>query len=162
MFTTGFLTIWRGFNEKYRSWKELRGQVTDNSGILMLYLMAACFWTEGYVRQRMWIKVTWIFRMNITYQHVWRVCECVYVRQCIVSQPFVYTNFIFHVFLLFIGKTCCLTGYANKQFEFEFEYHIISNHIISDHKSDHIISDHILSYHIWSYHIWPCRIWSYI
>ena len=23
--------------------------------------------------------------------------------------------------LLYIGKTCCLTGYANKQFEFEFE-----------------------------------------
>ena len=22
---------------------------------------------------------------------------------------------------LYIGKTCCLTGYANKQFEFEFE-----------------------------------------
>ena len=25
---------------------------------------------------------------------------------------------------LYIGKTFCLTGYANKQFEFEFEYNM--------------------------------------
>ena len=30
---------------------------------------------------------------------------------------------MFHVFcFLYIGKTCYLTGYANKQFEFEFEF----------------------------------------
>ena len=38
---------------------------------------------------------------------------------------------MFHVFFLFfcflyIGKTCYLSGYANKQFEFEFEFEFVS------------------------------------
>ena len=29
------------------------------------------------------------------------------------------------MFFLYIGKTCCLTGYANKQFEFEYAFEYI-------------------------------------
>ena len=63
---------------------------------------------------------------------MWRVCERVCMWDNVLfHNPFVYTNFMFHVFcFLYIGKTCYLTGYANKQFEFEFEFEFVNTSLL--------------------------------
>ena len=62
--------------------------------------------------------------------HVWRVC--VSVCECETMYCFITllcTPISYFMFFLYIGKTSCLTGYANKQFEFEFEFVIL--HLLS-------------------------------
>ena len=63
---TCFLKIWRESNGKWRSYEELCRQLKGISYILMLNPMTVCFWDIGKFRQRMWIKVSWIFHSNAT------------------------------------------------------------------------------------------------
>ena len=66
MHYTCFMNIWRQSDEKFRSYEELCGQLTGISCILMLNPMTVCFSDIGKVRQRMWIKVSWIVHSNAT------------------------------------------------------------------------------------------------
>ena len=50
-------------------------------------------------------------------ERVW-VCETMYCLLTLLGTP------ISCFLSLYIGKTWCLTGFANKQFEFEFEYNM--------------------------------------
>ena len=66
MHYTCFLKIWRESNGKWRSYEELCRQLKGISYILMLNPMTVCFWDIGKFRQRMWIKVSWMFHSNAT------------------------------------------------------------------------------------------------
>ena len=66
MHYTCFLQIWREANEKWRSYEELCGHLTGISYISMLNPMTVCFWDICKSRQRIWIKVSWIFHSNAT------------------------------------------------------------------------------------------------
>ena len=66
MHYTCFLQIWREANEKWRSYEELCGHLTGISYISMLNPMTVRFWDICKSRQRIWIKVSWIFHSNAT------------------------------------------------------------------------------------------------